>query len=87
MSQERVVEVWVSLRSLPPKEAIVAVVLKDILGYCVLMIRKMRGFGVGLELFWLKRRGECLDIYLGMTFYPSMPRRAGFGILVRHTGP
>ena len=31
MSQERVLEVRVSLRSLPPKEAIVAVVLNDIL--------------------------------------------------------
>lgn len=31
MSQERVEEEWESLRSLPPKEAIVAVVLNDIL--------------------------------------------------------
>jgi hypothetical protein len=32
MSQAVVVAEWLSLRSLPPKEAIVAVVLNDILG-------------------------------------------------------
>lgn len=47
MSQERVLEVWVSLRSLPPKEEIVAVVLNDILGCVVVFLGGLMGRG-----FW-----------------------------------
>lgn len=44
MSQERVEEEWVSLSSLPPKEAIVAVVLNDIVNFDILIDQLKRDF-------------------------------------------